>query len=99
VTEITRSPRNLLKPSKHDGPALRRVRAAAIGAAESARPGTCGQTGKEEIMSHKKAIVAVVVALSAIVLAGFVSVSLTAQEPISYRPNDRANHHPLHVNG
>jgi hypothetical protein len=50
-------------------------------------------------MSHKKAIVAVVVALSAIVLAGFVSVSLTAQEPISYRPNDRANHHPLHVNG
>ena len=47
-------------------------------------------------MSHKKMIMAVVTALSTIVLAGFVSVSLTAAEPTSHYPNDRANHHPLH---
>jgi len=50
-------------------------------------------------LAHKKALMIVVVALSAIVLAGFVSVSLTAQEPIAHQPNDRANHHPLHPNG
>ena len=49
-------------------------------------------------MSHKKAFMVVAVALSAIVLAGFVSVSLTAEETATYRPNDRANHHPLHPN-
>jgi len=38
-------------------------------------------------------------ALSAIVLAGFVSVSLTAEELTPGYPNDRANHHPLHPNG
>lgn len=50
-------------------------------------------------MVHKKAVLIIAVALSAIVLAGFVSVSLTAQEPAAYHPNDRANHHPLHANG
>ena len=54
---------------------------------------------EEDIVSHKKAFLIVTAALSAIVLAGFVSVSLTAQEPITYRPNDRANHQPLHPNG
>jgi hypothetical protein len=40
------------------------------------------------------------VALSAVVLAGFVSTSLTIGEPVqSHYPNDRANHHPKHVNG
>jgi hypothetical protein len=50
-------------------------------------------------MSHKKAFLIVMVALSAIVLAGFVSVSMAPQEPIAYQPNDRANHHSRHVNG
>jgi hypothetical protein len=50
-------------------------------------------------MSHKKTLLAVVTALSAIVLAGFVSVSLTANEPVSSHQNDRANHHPRSVNG
>jgi Flp pilus assembly protein CpaB len=50
-------------------------------------------------VAHKKAIVIIAVALSAIALAGFVSVSLTGQEPAADRPNDRANHHPVHVNG
>jgi hypothetical protein len=46
-------------------------------------------------MSHKKSILIVMAALSAIVLAGLVSVSLNASEPVSYSPN----HHPKHVNG
>jgi hypothetical protein len=46
-------------------------------------------------MSHKKSILIVMAALSAIVLAGFVSVSLDASEPVRYSPN----HHPKHVNG
>ena len=50
-------------------------------------------------MSHKKSFLVVMAALSAIVLAGFVSVSLSAGEPVSYRPNDKANHHPRSVNG
>jgi hypothetical protein len=51
-------------------------------------------------VSHKKALLTVMVALSAIVLVGFVSVSLTVEEPVSYHhQNDRANHHPQHVNG
>ena len=49
-------------------------------------------------MSHKKSILIVMSALSAVVLAGFVSVSLSAEQPISYRPNDKANHHPRSVN-
>jgi len=49
-------------------------------------------------VSHKKSFLIVMAALSAIVLAGFVSVSLSADEP-SYRPNDKANHHPRSVNG
>jgi len=65
--------------------------------------------------SRKKALFIVITALSAVVLAGFVSVSLTPgmsvtypndranhhplQEPVAYYPNDRANHHPLHPNG
>ena len=50
-------------------------------------------------MSHKKSILVMLAALSAVVLAGFVSVSLSADEPMSYRPNDKANHHPRSVNG
>ena len=50
-------------------------------------------------MSHKKSILIVMAALSAVVLAGFVSVSLSANEPVSDRANDKANHHPKHVNG
>ena len=56
-------------------------------------------------MSHKKSFLIMVAALSAVVLAGFVSVSLSANEPVShspngsYSPNDRANHHPRSVNG
>jgi hypothetical protein len=50
-------------------------------------------------VSHKKSFLIVMTALSAIVLAGFVSVSLSADEPVSYWPNDKANHHPRSVNG
>lgn len=50
-------------------------------------------------MSHKKSFLIVMAALSAVVLAGFVSVSLSANEPLSDRPNDRANHHPRSMNG
>ena len=49
-------------------------------------------------MSHKKSFLIMMTALSVVVLAGFVSVSLGADEP-SYRPNDKANHHPRSVNG
>lgn len=50
-------------------------------------------------MSHKKTLLAVVTALGTIVLAGFVSVSLTANEPVSFHQNDRANHPPRSVSG
>lgn len=50
-------------------------------------------------MSHKKSILMVMTMLSTIVLAGFVSVSLSASEPASTWPNDKANHHPRSVNG
>jgi hypothetical protein len=51
-------------------------------------------------VSQKKTFMIAAVALSAVVLAGFVSVSLTAEEPVQYHhPNDRANHHPKQVNG
>ena len=50
-------------------------------------------------MSHKKSILIAMATLSAIVLAGFVSVSLSANEPVNPRPNDKANHHPRSVNG
>jgi hypothetical protein len=49
-------------------------------------------------MSHKKSILVAMAALSAIVLAGFVSVSLSANEPLSDQPNDKANHHPRSLN-
>ena len=50
-------------------------------------------------MFHKKTFLIVAVALSAVLLAGFVSVSLTVDEPAAYYPNDRANHHPKHPEG
>jgi hypothetical protein len=50
-------------------------------------------------MSHKKSFLIVMAALSAVVLAGLVSVSLSAGEPVGYRSNDKANHHPRSVNG
>ncbi|MEZ5830759.1 MAG: hypothetical protein R3D05_06230 [Dongiaceae bacterium] len=50
-------------------------------------------------MSHKKAFLIVIVALSCITLAGFASVSLTRGVTMSEQPNDRANHHPLHPIG
>jgi hypothetical protein len=46
-------------------------------------------------VSHKKSVLIVMAALSAIVLAGLVSVSLSASEPVRYSPN----HHPRSVNG
>ena len=49
-------------------------------------------------MSHKKSFLIVMAALSVVVLAGFVSVSLSADEPVSWQ-NDKANHHPRSVNG
>lgn len=50
-----------------------------------------------DILEHKsKALLIVAVALSAIVLAGFVGASLKDDELMAYHPNDRANHHPLH---
>jgi len=51
------------------------------------------------MVSHKKSILIVMATLSAIVLAGLVSVSLSAGEPVSDRANDKANHHPRPVNG
>jgi hypothetical protein len=50
---------------------------------------------EEGQVSHKKSFVVVMVALSAVVLAGVVSVSLSAREPVGYSPN----HHPRSVNG
>lgn len=50
-------------------------------------------------MSHKKSMLIAVAALGAIVLAGVVSVSLSASEPVSHAPNGQANHHPRSVNG
>jgi hypothetical protein len=41
-------------------------------------------------MSHGKSFLMVMAALGAIVLAGFVSVSLSASEPVSYSPNPRS---------
>jgi hypothetical protein len=46
-------------------------------------------------VSHKKSLLVVMMALGAVVLAGIVSVSLSANEPVSYSPN----HHPRSVNG
>jgi Flp pilus assembly protein CpaB len=55
------------------------------------------KTDEEEIVPHKKALVIAAVALSVVVLAGFVSASLTAEEAVKqHHPNDRANHHPKH---
>lgn len=50
-------------------------------------------------MQHKKALVIAAAALSVVVLAGFVSASLTAEEAVTqHHPNDRANHHPKQLN-
>jgi hypothetical protein len=46
------------------------------------------------MVSHKKSFLIVMAALCAVVLAGFVSVTLSADEPVTYRPNGKANHHP-----
>lgn len=52
---------------------------------------------EEEIVTYRKILVAVA-AIGALVVAGFATVSLTADEPAqSHYPNDRANHHPKHV--
>jgi hypothetical protein len=50
---------------------------------------------EEGKVSHKKSVLIVMAALSAIVLAGLVSVSLSASEPVRYSPN----HHPRSANG
>ena len=50
-------------------------------------------------MLRKKTFLIVAVALSAILLAGFVSVSFTVDQPAAYSPNDRANHHPKRLDG
>lgn len=50
-------------------------------------------------MPQRKTFLMLAMAFSAIVLAGIVSVSLTAEELAPRYPNDRANHHPLHPNG
>jgi len=44
-------------------------------------------------VQHKKALVIAAAALSVVVLAGFVSASLTAEEAVTqHHPNGRANH-------
>ena len=49
-------------------------------------------------MSHTRASLTIAVMLSTIVLAGFVSVSLTAGHPTAYQQtNGQANHHPRHA--
>jgi hypothetical protein len=50
-------------------------------------------------VARKKFVMIVLTALSAIVLAGFVSASLTSADTGSHSPNDRANHYPRHLNG
>lgn len=35
-------------------------------------------------------------AVIGVLVLGIAGVSLQAEEPITYRPNDRANHHPVH---
>jgi len=37
--------------------------------------------------------------LGVLLIAGIVGVSIQAEEASSYRPNDRANHHPVNPNG
>jgi folate-dependent phosphoribosylglycinamide formyltransferase PurN len=49
-------------------------------------------------VSHKKSILILMAALSVVVLAGFMTVSLSA-DTLSAWPNDKANHHPRSVNG
>src|SRR5262245_2341866 len=62
-------------------------------------PRRSGARNEEEIVARKKFVTIVLTALSAIMLAGFLSASLTAAETVSHYPNDRANHHPRHLNG
>jgi len=45
---------------------------------------------------NSKAIWVSLAVLGVIILAGVAGISLQAEEPIAYGPNDRANHHPLH---
>lgn len=74
------------------------VRAAA-GRATSVPAKAAARNQEEGIVSHKKALLIVAVALSTVVLAGFVSVSLSPGLTASHHPNDRANHQPLHPKG
>ena len=64
----------------------------------SAPPSGRGGIDEEEIVSHRKSLLIVMVALSTVVLAGFVSVSLKPDTAVTY-PNDRANHYSKHLNG
>jgi hypothetical protein len=48
------------------------------------------------VQRKTKALLIAAVALGALVLAGFVGVSVQDDEFVPYRPNDRANHHPVH---
>ena len=49
-------------------------------------------------MSHKRAFLVFATMVSAIVLAGFVGVSLTTGASLTEQyPNNQANHHPRHA--
>jgi hypothetical protein len=57
------------------------------------------KTEEKKIVQHKtRALLIIAAALGAIVLAGFVGVSVKDDDFVPYRPNGKANHHPLHPN-
>lgn len=49
-------------------------------------------------MQRKSIALWVSIAVIGVLVLGIAGVSLQADEPITYRPNDRANHHPVNPN-
>ena len=49
-------------------------------------------------MQRKSIALWVSIAVIGVLVLGIAGVSLQADEPVVYRPNDRANHHPVHPN-
>ncbi len=48
---------------------------------------------------HTKIILLGAAVIGALLVAGIAGMTPQAEEPASYRPNDRANHHPADPNG
>lgn len=48
---------------------------------------------------HTKLVLLSAAIIGVLLAAGIAGMSLQANEPASYQPNDRANHHPVNPNG